>query len=91
MDEATASVDREADLKIQESIKTSFKDCTVLCIAHRLNTIADFDRILVLDDGNLVEFDTPLNLLMNESGQFYKLAQATGQSNFRIIMEMASK
>ena len=91
MDEATASVDREADIRIQESIKTSFKDCTVLCIAHRLNTIADFDRILVLDDGNLAEFDSPLKLLRDPNSKFYQLAEATGPSNFRILMEMASQ
>lgn len=48
MDEATASVDAEADILIQSSLKTHFKDTTVISIAHRLNTIADFDRVLVL-------------------------------------------
>ena len=91
MDEATASVDRDADIKIQQSIKTTFKNTTVLCIAHRLNTIADFDRILVLNDGMVMEFDTPERLLNDPNSHFYKLAQATGNSNFKILLELATK
>ncbi|KAJ3117843.1 hypothetical protein HK100_000730 [Physocladia obscura] len=59
MDEATASVDREADMRIQKAISTQLKDTTVLCIAHRLNTVAEFDRVMVLDAGALIEFDSP--------------------------------
>ena len=70
MDEATASIDNETDAIIQEMIRENFKDATVLTIAHRLNTIMDSDRILVLDDGRIAELDTPENLLAKEDGHF---------------------
>ncbi|KAJ1996422.1 hypothetical protein GGI25_000485 [Coemansia spiralis] len=73
LDEATAAIDPESDEIIQKSIRKEFKDCTVLTIAHRLNTIIDSDRILVLDKGQLAEFDTPQNLLTKENGLFYQL------------------
>jgi ABC-type multidrug transport system fused ATPase/permease subunit len=88
MDEATASVDAEADKLIQASIKTHFKDTTVLSIAHRLNTIADFDRVLVLDDGVKMEYDSPYHLFQ-AGGLFSKLADATGQSNSTLLRDMA--
>ncbi|KAJ2116401.1 ABC transporter Abc3, unknown specificity, partial [Coemansia sp. RSA 518] len=61
------------DAVIQESIRKEFKDCTVLTIAHRLNTIIDSDRILVLDHGQVVEFDTPERLLEKSDGLFKQL------------------
>ncbi|KAF0540786.1 P-loop containing nucleoside triphosphate hydrolase protein [Gigaspora margarita] len=57
MDEATASIDFTMDEKIQKMIRTEFAECTVLCIAHRLRTVIDYDRILVIDRGNIIEFD----------------------------------
>ncbi|KAG4104318.1 hypothetical protein H8356DRAFT_1029599 [Neocallimastix lanati (nom. inval.)] len=63
MDEATASVDIETDAIIQEALRTKFHDVTVLSIAHRLNTIIDYDKILVLSRGEVLEYDTPKNLL----------------------------
>ncbi|KAH7884664.1 ABC protein [Phlebopus sp. FC_14] len=62
LDEATASVDLETDNKIQRTIQSEFHDRTLLCIAHRLRTIISYDRIMVLDAGVVVEFDTPYNL-----------------------------
>ncbi|CDR42490.1 CYFA0S09e04698g1_1 [Cyberlindnera fabianii] len=62
MDEATSSVDYETDAKIQSTIANEFRQCTILCIAHRLKTILSYDRILVLDKGEVKEFDTPINL-----------------------------
>jgi ABC-type multidrug transport system fused ATPase/permease subunit len=56
MDEATASVDFKTDEMIQRSISQEFKECTILCIAHRLLTVIEYDRILVLDQGQVVEF-----------------------------------
>jgi ATP-binding cassette subfamily C (CFTR/MRP) protein 1 len=88
MDEATASVDADADKLIQASIKTHFKDTTVISIAHRLNTIADFYRVLVLQDGTRMEYDTPYHLFQKE-GLFSKLADATGQSNSALLREIA--
>ncbi|BES91436.1 Multidrug resistance-associated protein [Nesidiocoris tenuis] len=77
LDEATASVDPETDALIQATIRKKFRDCTVLTIAHRLNTIMDSDRILVMDAGNAVEFDTPYALLQR-NGFFYSLVLETG-------------
>ncbi|PPQ77123.1 hypothetical protein CVT25_010817 [Psilocybe cyanescens] len=75
LDEATASVDLETDKKIQYTIQTEFKDRTLICIAHRLRTILNYDRILVLDSGNIVEFDTPLALFRNTEGIFRALCE----------------
>ena len=58
LDEATASIDRDTDRLIQSMIRDSFEGVTTMVIAHRLNTIMDFDRILVFDEGRVVEFDT---------------------------------
>ena len=75
LDEATASVDLETDKLIQETLRKSFKDCTILTIAHRLNTIMDYDKVLVLKDGELAEYDSPSNLLENKSTIFYSLCR----------------
>ncbi|CAK7897455.1 multiple drug resistance-associated protein-like transporter 1 [[Candida] anglica] len=79
LDEATAAVDVQTDKLIQETIRTAFKDRTILIIAHRLETIMDCDRILVLDHGKVKEFNTPSNLLEDESGDFYSLCKEGGQ------------
>ncbi|KAI8896818.1 P-loop containing nucleoside triphosphate hydrolase protein [Globomyces pollinis-pini] len=91
MDEATASVDGESDTLIQNAINEHFGGSTIISIAHRLNTIAEFDRILVLDDGNLAEFDTPFNLLSIPTSIFSELANASGPANAEVILELAKK
>merc|ERR1711992_375285 len=85
MDEATASIDNETDAMIQRMIRENFQDATVLTIAHRLNTIMDSDRILVLDDGKIVELDTPENLIAKESGEFKSMVEKSEQ-NTRILL-----
>jgi ABC-type multidrug transport system fused ATPase/permease subunit len=70
MDEATASIDELTDHLIQKMIKTEFKETTVFTIAHRINTIIQYDRILVLENGSIKEFDTPLNLMNDKSSYF---------------------
>uniref|UniRef100_A0AC34GT39 Uncharacterized protein n=1 Tax=Panagrolaimus sp. ES5 TaxID=591445 RepID=A0AC34GT39_9BILA len=75
LDEATASVDAETDFLIQESIRSQFSQCTILTIAHRLNTVMDYDKILVMDSGEIREYDSPKNLLLNKNGLFYSLAE----------------
>ncbi|CAG2163513.1 unnamed protein product [Oppiella nova] len=78
LDEATANVDHKTDSLIQRTIRENFADCTVITIAHRLNTIIDSDRVLVLDAGRVIEFDRPYLLLQNNTGMFYKLVKQTG-------------
>ncbi|KAI8806740.1 P-loop containing nucleoside triphosphate hydrolase protein [Cladochytrium replicatum] len=90
MDEATASVDTKADKLIQESIETHFTETTVISIAHRLNTIAGFDRVMVLDGGNLIEFDSPHNLLQNPDSLFTGLVEATGKENAQVLRKIAA-
>ncbi|KAJ2776213.1 hypothetical protein GGI18_004393, partial [Coemansia linderi] len=80
LDEATAAIDPESDAIIQDSIRKEFKDCTVLTIAHRLNTIVDSDRILVLDQGQVAEFDTPSALLAKEGGLFKSLWESASEN-----------
>ena len=65
------------DHLIQRTIQTSFSSCTVLTIAHRINTVIDYDKILVLDQGELVESDTPRNLI-NSNGIFADMATSAG-------------
>ncbi|XP_063327094.1 multidrug resistance-associated protein 1 [Pelmatolapia mariae] len=77
LDEATAAVDMETDNLIQSTIRSQFEDCTVLTIAHRLNTIMDYTRVLVLENGVMAEFDSPSNLI-SQRGAFYKMAKDSG-------------
>ncbi|KAJ2286986.1 hypothetical protein IWW55_006833, partial [Coemansia sp. RSA 2706] len=75
LDEAMAAIDNATDSIIQESIRRKFKNCTVLTIAHRVNTIIDSDMILVMDGGKAAEYDTPVNLLQNKDSLFAKLVE----------------
>ena len=77
LDEATSAVDMATDVLIQRSIREEFEDSTLLVIAHRLSTIADFDRILVMRDGQAVEYDTPRNLLAAR-GAFWEMVEQSG-------------
>uniref|UniRef100_A0A669DU41 ATP-binding cassette, sub-family C (CFTR/MRP), member 2 n=1 Tax=Oreochromis niloticus TaxID=8128 RepID=A0A669DU41_ORENI len=77
LDEATAAVDLETDNLIQNTIHKEFSDCTVLTIAHRLHSIMDSSRVMVLDAGKILEFDSPSNLLEKE-GHFYAMAKDAG-------------
>ncbi|CRL00440.1 CLUMA_CG013703, isoform D [Clunio marinus] len=75
LDEATAAVDLETDDLIQKTIREEFKECTVLVIAHRLNTILDSDKVIVLDKGTISEFASPTTLLQNRQSAFYSMAK----------------
>lgn len=87
MDEATASIDNETDAAIQEMIRENFADATVLTIAHRLNTIMDSDRVLVMDDGRVAELDTPQNLLAKENGHFRAMVDKSRAAHGESIVE----
>ncbi|RUS82898.1 hypothetical protein EGW08_009321 [Elysia chlorotica] len=78
LDEATAAVDLETDALIQATIRTEFEGCTVLTIAHRLNTIMDYSRIMVLEAGQIKEFNSPQALLQNRSSVFHSMAKDAG-------------
>nr|XP_027211385.1 canalicular multispecific organic anion transporter 2-like [Penaeus vannamei] len=78
LDEATAAIDLETDDLIQATIRSQFAHCTVLTIAHRLNTIMDSDRVLVLHQGSVAEFDTPARLLADPHSVFYGMAKDAG-------------
>ncbi|KAH7036509.1 hypothetical protein BKA57DRAFT_474957 [Linnemannia elongata] len=78
LDEATAAIDVETDNAIQRALRREFKNCTVLTIAHRINTIMDSDKILVLEQGRVAEFDSPKNLLEKKDGLFFGLAAQSG-------------
>ena len=76
LDEATANVDHETDQLIQETIREKFQECTVITIAHRLNTIMDYDKVVVLDGGKVVENGRPRELLEAETGKFAELCRS---------------
>jgi ATP-binding cassette, subfamily C (CFTR/MRP), member 1 len=79
LDEATANVDVQTDEKIQGTLRREFESCTVITIAHRLNTISDSDYILVMDDGRVGEFDNPRALEKDEDSMWSKLLKSERQ------------
>lgn len=80
LDEATAAIDTETDRLIQETIRSAFGSCTTLIIAHRLNTVMSCSRIMVLDNGQILEFDSPAALLANENSRFRAMIEASESS-----------
>ncbi|CAF4642637.1 unnamed protein product, partial [Rotaria socialis] len=90
IDEATANVDNATDELIQRAICDQFKACTVLTIAHRLRTVIDSDRIMVLSNGELVEFDTPETLLSDVQSHFAILVEQTGTNEADYLRTIAN-
>lgn len=75
MDEATAAVDVETDAAIQKTIREEFAYATCLTVAHRLNTILDSDKVMVMDKGKVIEYDSPQKLLSDPQSSFYSLVE----------------
>lgn len=90
LDEATASVDHSTDLVIQKTL-SEVKDRTILTVAHRLNTVVTYDRILVLDHGQVAQIGRPYDLLQDSDGPFRKLVEQTGGANFDVLFRMAAE
>ncbi|XP_033225031.1 probable multidrug resistance-associated protein lethal(2)03659 isoform X2 [Belonocnema kinseyi] len=88
LDEATANVDLQTDKLIQKTIRWRFKDCTVFIIAHRLNTVMDCDKFIVMDSGSMVEFGHPYEIL-RKKGYLYNMVQQTGPEMAEVLMNMA--
>ncbi|KAJ8589109.1 P-loop containing nucleoside triphosphate hydrolase protein [Rhizopogon salebrosus TDB-379] len=78
LDEATSSIDFETDAKIQATIREEFTESLLLTVAHRLRTVIDYDRLIVLDKGEVAEFDTPLKLIQKEDGIFRMMCLKSG-------------
>lgn len=91
LDEATANVDPTTDRLIQETIRIKFAECTVLTIAHRLHTVMDSDRVLVMDAGESVEFGTPHDLLQMPVGVFKEMVLATGPAESERLFQIAKQ
>uniref|UniRef100_A0A158PA92 ABC-type glutathione-S-conjugate transporter n=1 Tax=Angiostrongylus cantonensis TaxID=6313 RepID=A0A158PA92_ANGCA len=83
LDEATAAVDVETDALIQGTIREYFRNCTVFTIAHRLNTIMDYDRVMVLKNGRIIEFDSPKALLCNRNSTFARMVEESKSESKR--------
>ncbi|KAH8381999.1 hypothetical protein KR009_001320 [Drosophila setifemur] len=91
MDEATANVDPETDNLIQEAIHTKFAHCTVLTIAHRLHTVMDNDRVMVVDMGRVVELGHPHELLHNRHGYLHRFVEKTGVGTAQHLRHLAEQ
>ncbi|KAF8502966.1 ABC transporter type 1, transmembrane domain-containing protein [Gautieria morchelliformis] len=89
LDEATSSIDYATDAKIQKTIREEFKDSLLITVAHRLRTVIDCDRLIVLENGRIVEFDTPVNLIQKEGGAFRNMCLHSG--TFKELEEAANK
>mmetsp|Transcript_12086 Transcript_12086/g.24989 ORF Transcript_12086/g.24989 Transcript_12086/m.24989 type:complete len:1226 (-) Transcript_12086:4883-8560(-) len=91
LDEATASVDRRTDQLLQEALQESYQDGTILAVAHRLDTIIDYDFILVLGHGEVQEFGSPVELISKEGGVFAQMVHDTGDSMSKSLKETANQ
>lgn len=91
LDEATANVDSNTDKLIQLTIRNNFANCTVITIAHRLNTIMDSDKVLVVDAGEIVEFGHPFELIQKADGYFKRLLNQINSSTATAIALVAKE
>merc|ERR1712137_207872 len=91
LDEATASCDAKTDSVIQKSIRSNFKNSTLLIIAHRLESIMDCDKILTMHEGKCVEFASPSELLKKQDGIFRALVDGAGEKSAKMLRDIAEK
>ncbi|CAN6663394.1 ATP-dependent bile acid permease [Trichomonascus vanleenenianus] len=89
LDEATASIDYDTDARIQSTIREEFVDTTILTVAHRLRSIADYNLVLVMDRGEVVEYDSPYTLIHKEDGIFRDMCLKSGE--FEALESIAKK
>ena len=89
MDQPPANIDSDSDARLQKIIRKEFASCTLIMVAHRLHHVADFDRVLVLDEGRCVEFNTPAQLLRMKSGRFKMMVASQGNATASTIHEKA--
>ncbi|KAF9094962.1 hypothetical protein BGX23_001326 [Mortierella sp. AD031] len=91
MDEATASVDFDTDLKVQTTIREEMSDATIITIAHRIRTIADFDRVLVMDAGEIAEYDRPYTLMTREGSLFRSMCERSTEFDALLAIAKAKE
>ena len=89
LDEATSAVDGTTDEFVQQMLRSQFPDTTLLTIAHRLNTVIDYDKVIVMDKGKVAEFGSPRDLLEDETGMFTAMVNATGPESAAQLKRMA--
>ncbi|AMD21014.1 HEL267Cp [Eremothecium sinecaudum] len=89
LDEATASIDYASDIKIQQTIREEFSNSTILTIAHRLRSIIDYDKVLVMDAGKVEEYDHPYSLLLNKESTFYEMCEDSGELD--VLIQLAKE
>jgi ABC-type multidrug transport system fused ATPase/permease subunit len=89
LDEATAALDSDTNAAVQQVLKEHFSDRTIFTIAHRLDTIIDSDRILVMNAGVVAEYDPPHVLLENSESIFYELCMNAGKAQFEVLCARA--
>lgn len=89
LDEASAQLDSKSDELIQQTIRTRFKDATMLVIAHRLNTVVDLDSVFVIDQGELAEHGHAHLLMSDPNSKFSKLVRETGEENKRLLKRIS--
>jgi len=76
---------------VSKTIREEFSDSTILTIAHRIHTIIDFDKVIVMEQGRIVEFASPATLLRDHKSKFYALCKATGRAEFKNLKTMAAE
>ena len=85
LDEATANVDNETDIKLQNTMAEEFRDSTIVCIAHRIRSVIESDKIIVMESGKVGETGTPKELLEKEEGYFRRLVEELGPTESEIL------